>query len=48
MREIDVYKHWTWDCQICDASNYVKNKEVSIVQCCRCNRKYKIREFIEV
>jgi len=45
-REIDVYAHWTWDCQICGALNYVFDKDIKIVHCCRCGGKYKIRGFI--
>jgi len=46
MRQIDVYAHWTWDCPICDASNYVASKDKKIVCCCRCKREFEIRDFI--
>jgi len=50
MRKIDVWATWTWDCPICDASNYVPydkaNKGFNYAKCRNCGRDFEIEAYI--
>lgn len=42
MKQIDLYAVYMWDCPLCDAANTTETKDIKIVTCCRCQKKYEV------
>jgi hypothetical protein len=46
MKKIGIYALYSWDCPVCDATNTVESRDLKVVSCQRCSRKFEVEEYV--